>query len=86
MQQKLKRIRVMSDEDSDKEGDGEEDGKHMIEDELFEGRGDDDGDDMEERRSVAPRETEETNEFGNLDEEEEEESGIQKLKSVCPPL
>ncbi|XP_071094189.1 transcription elongation factor SPT6-like [Haliotis cracherodii] len=74
--QKLKRIRVMSDEDSDKEGDGEEDGKHMIEDELFEGRGDDDGDDMEERRSVAPRETEETNEFGNLDEEEEEESDV----------
>ncbi len=59
----------MSDEDSDKEGDGEEDGKHKIEDELF------DDEEMDERRSIAPREPEEPNEFGNLDEESDGESG-----------
>ncbi|KAK6192106.1 hypothetical protein SNE40_003644 [Patella caerulea] len=69
--QKRKRIRVMSeDEDSDKEGDETgTDGKQTIEDQLFEGL-EEEGDD--DARSVAPaREAPDTNDFGDLDEEEE---------------
>ncbi|XP_050409437.2 transcription elongation factor SPT6 [Patella vulgata] len=69
--QKRKRIRVMSeDEDSDKEGDETgTDGKQTIEDQLFEGLEEEGDDDV---RSVAPaREAPDTNDFGDLDEEEE---------------
>lgn len=70
LQHQRKRIRVMSDEGSDNEELAAGiDGKQAIKETLF-----DDDDDMAEDLSSTPareRDTEDKNEFGDLDEEEE---------------
>ena len=61
---------MMSDDDaSDKEE--EEAGKHKIEDELFEGAEEEEGEERVERTPAPHRDVIDTNEFGDLDEEEE---------------
>ena len=78
-QHQRKRIRVMSDEGSDNEESA--DGKQAIKETLF-----DDDDDMGEDVSTTPardRDTEDRNEFGDLDEEEESGECVHAFVCVC---